>query len=581
VSSREAGTFRSRRAALWLAMTLAVLGFCLAIPTLAQAGAARFTVEYCDSALPGGNPPEWDWHNANQVAFGPLQGCAEPGGSLGISEWGQVTRTPAWINVGIPPTPGGFVESETISAAASNLQPGNEQSHVYADGWPLNNGGDTPRFFHVSSERGFLNNGGGFSIVMTCSNSPCNPGGVIAAHYIAATEVDLISPMITKTEGSLLAGGVLRGHQGLATEASDGGGGLSKVEVLVNGLPAASPATGTCAIAHVANPSYTGVAATSPTPCPETLPGTWLLDTSAYPFHNGANTLQVCASDFATVGEPNKTCSEPKTVEVNNSCTDSPIGGGQVISAEFAKSNAESVTVPYGRGAEVRGQLANDAGDPISGATICVEAQTEGVPGEPAPIATVTTDANGQFGYEIPKGPNRRVLIGYRHDSFQVGRSISYAAHARPTLRLRPSRVHGGDRIRITGRLPGPSAVGRVVVLQASALHGRRWLTFRRATTGHRRYFGATYRFGETPQTITYKIRAVVPLQSGYPYAAGHSVAARVKVKVGPVRGSDRERTAEFVGTHSPTIELVQDHGQHEEVVRTQNQIEDRRRTAR
>jgi hypothetical protein len=541
--TRRQAKFGARRRRQWLAATLAAFALSLALPTLAYASGARFTVDYCDSALPGGNPPAWEWHNGNGAAYTPFQTCASPGGSLGITESGQVTTTPAWITVDVPETPWGFVESETISAAAANLQPGNEQTHLCAGStcsgegyvpWPLNNGGDTPRFFQVGSAPCWCGgNAGGFAIVMTCSNSPCNPGGTIAAHYIAVTEVDLSAPEVSKVEGPLLAGGVLRGHQGLAAEASDVGSGLSGIEVLVNGLPAAPPTAGACAIARVANPSYTGIAATSPTPCPTKLPGAWALDTSAYPFHDGANSVQVCASDLATVGTPNTKCSLAKTVNVNNSCTESPVSGGQVLSANFAQSNAETVTVPYGRGAEVKGELANNAGDPISGATICVEAQTEGVPGEPAPVATATTDASGQFRYELPAGPNRRVLIGYRRDSFQVGRTVSYSAHSKPVVSLRPGRVDEGDRVQITGKLPGPSAAGRVVVLQASALHGRRWLTFRRATTGPRGGFRATYRFGDTSHTITYRIRAVVPLQSGYPYAAGHSKPARVKVRAG------------------------------------------------
>jgi hypothetical protein len=518
-------------------MGLAILGICLAAPAIAKAGAARFMVEYCDSALPGGNPLELGWHNANNAAYTPFQTCASPDGSFGITETGQVTTTPAWIETAIRETPGGFVESLIISSFASNLQPGNEQSHICAEYpcgeiWPLNNGGDAPRFIRVSSERSWFNgNGASVNIVMTCAASPCNPGGTIAAHYLVATEVDLEPPKILKAEGSLLAGGVLRGHQTIAGEATDVGGGLSRIEVLVNGLAAAPATAGACAVASVANRSYTGVVATSPTPCPARLPGSWIVDTSAPPFHEGENTVQVCASDLATVGSPNTTCTPPQTVTVNNTCTESAVSGGQDLSANFAKTNSETVTVGFGQGAEVKGQLANNAGDPISGATICVEAQTEGVPGEPAPVATATTDASGQFAYELPPGPNRRVLIGYRHDAFQVGHTINYAAHSQPTVQLRPGRVHEGDHVKITGVLPEPAAAGRVVVLQASALHGRRWLTFRKATTGPRGGFRANYRFGSTTHTLTYKIRAVAPLQNGYPYAAGRSKPARVKVE--------------------------------------------------
>ena len=556
MTRRKQGTPRSPGAGMLLAMSLAILGVCLAAPALAQAGGSRFMVEYCDSALPGGNPPGIYWHS--EKAYAPFQNCASPGGAIGVSQTGQVLEGPGWIETGVPGTPMGYVESGVMTGFASNLQPGAGNSYVAENGWPPDNGGDTQRYFFVQNEPppctfvAFCGDGGhgwAFNIALTCSGT-CEAGGVIGAHYIVATEVDPTPPKVVKAEGSLLAGGVLRGHQTVIGEASDVGGGVSRIEVLVNGLVAAPATPGACALVSVANRSYTGVVATSAKPCPPQLAGSWVVNTAAPPFHDGENTVQVCASDLATIGSPNTTCSPIKTVTINNSCTESPVTGGQELSANFAKTNTETVTVGFGQGAEVKGQLADNAGDPISGATICVEAQTEGVPGEPAPVATATTDASGQFSYELPSGPNRRVLIGYRHDAFQVGRTITYAAHSKPTVELQPGRIHEGDSIKITGMLPGPASAGRVVVLQASALHGRRWLTFRKATTGPRGGFRATYRFGATTHTITYKIRAVVPLQSGYPYAAGRSEPGRVKVEAGAGKHHHRSRKGQHSRKH-------------------------------
>jgi hypothetical protein len=518
-----------------LAVGLAVLGIYLAPPATAQVPGARFMVEYCDSALPGGNPPGVGWHSEGNAYFGPFQTCASPGGNVGIAETGPVTNSSAYLETGVGETPGGFVESLIISASA-DLQPGNEASHICAEAictehWPLPGSGDPPRFIHLRSEPGPLGNSAPVIIQMICTASPCNQGGVIQAHYLVATEVDPQPPKVVKAEGTLLAGGVLHGHQTISGEATDVGGGLSRMEVLVNGFAAAPAAPGTCALASVANRSYTGTVATSPAPCPSRLSGSWVVNTAAPPFQGGANAVQLCASDLATIANPNTTCTPPQEVTVDNTCTESPVGGGEDLNVDFAKTKGETITVGFGQGAEVSGELSNNAGDPISGATICVAAQTEGVPGEPAPIATETTDASGQFNYELPPGPNRRVLVAYRRDAYQLGRTIKYAARSQPSLRLRPGRVHEGGRVRITGVLPEPAAAGRVVVLQASALHGRRWLTFRKATTGPRGGFRATYRFGSTTHTMTYRIRAVVPPQNGYPYAAGYSKPGRVKVE--------------------------------------------------
>jgi hypothetical protein len=514
-----------------VAMIVAVA--CLFGAASTDASPAHFTYELCDPAFLGGNPPAIEFHAAPGAAYGPFQTCASAGGALGVTETGQVTQTAGRLEVAIPATPGGFVEGETIDAFASNLQPGNEHSHVYvAEDWPLNYQ-SLARYFQIRSEPSALfgvGNGGGFDVTLDCSASPCNPGGVIGARDVAVREVDPVAPVIGKVEGPLLSGTVLRGHQALIAEATDTGGGLSAIEVRVNGLQAPGAVPGACSIARVANASYEGVAATSPTPCPPTLLGSWSLDTATAPFQEGQNTVQVCASDLATEGEPNTTCSPPQVIEVNNSCTESPVAGGQVLSANLLGAG-EAVTVGYGEGAQVTGSLADQAGDPISGATICVEAQSAGSEAPPAPIATATTGANGEFTYDVSPGPNRRLLVGYRHDSFQVAKTLSVNSHTRPSMVLSAGRIRAGESVGIGGELPGPDAAGRVLVLQASALHGKRWLTFRRVTTGPKGGFHADYHFARSRRTTTYRLRAAVPRQAGYDYEPGVSEAARVKVK--------------------------------------------------
>jgi hypothetical protein len=324
---------------------------------------------------------------------------------------------------------------------------------------------------------------------------------------------------------------VLRGHQDLSAAAADVGGGVSRIELSVNGLPAAQPILANCALANVKNPTYEGIVATSPSPCPAKLAASWTLDTAADPFRQGANTVQVCASDYSSLTEANRTCTSPQTVQVDDSCVESAVVGGQVISAQFARNHSEELTVPHGHPARVGGELADQAGDPIGGATICVEMQTQGSRTGPRTVGTATTDVHGHFTYTVAPGPNRRVLIGYRHDSFQVARAIRYYAHAKPTIQVSPGRVGHGAEIRISGRLPGARDRGRVIVLQASALHSRRWYTFRRATTNRDGVYRSRYRFGATTKAVTYRIRAVVPRQHGYPWEVGHSKPALVEVQ--------------------------------------------------
>lgn len=502
-------------------------------PAGAQAAPSRFIYELCDSALPAGNSPQLNFVVNPGVPIGYWNNCSQPGGSVGVQEYGHAAATFAYLDVSVPSTPGGFVETETVTAAASGLGPGNDHTFVYEQSWPPNGGGEVHRTFFIRGAGPFLGNGGGFDLLLNCDGNyapGCEAGPTIAAHYIAALEVDPHPPTIPGLGGSLLEGGVLRGHQELVAEAKDTGGGVSRTEVLVNGTPAPSPVIAACNVADVANPSYIGLAAISPSPCPPASKTSWDLNTAVPPFLEGANTVQVCAADFATVGEADRTCSAPQVLEVNNSCTESPVAGGEVLSAQFAGTHSEEITVPYNSAAKVSGELADKAGDAIAGATICVQASTQGSRKGLRPIGTAITDARGHFVYAVPPGPNRRVLIGYRHDSFQVGRSIHYYAHARPTIEIRPDRVKNGGRISITGTLPGGRSGGRIVIFQASALRSDEWFTFRRATTGPHGRYRASYRFDATTETVTYRIRAVVPRQRGYPWEVGHSKPARVKV---------------------------------------------------
>ncbi len=505
----------------------------LALHAPGARAAARFTYELCDSELPAGDPPALDFTISSPVAMHPFDTCAEPGGSVGIQDNGHLEAASATMYVGVPPTPGGFVESETITAGTAAFIPANHGSFVVEEGWPGSNVQDSTRTIRIRTEPGPGPESGDFEIYLECDPGfagGCEAGPIDWAHYIAATEVDPNPPKLS-IEGSLLTAGTLRGHQPISAMATDVGGGVSSLEVLVNGTPAYAPTTGACALANVDNPSIVGTVAFSPSPCPPTLQGSWSLDTEDPPFREGANTVSLCAADFATIGEPNRTCSSPQTVNVDNSCTDSPVPGGELLSEQFASSGSETRTVEYGSGAEVTGRLTNDAEDPVSGATLCVKLQTQEVQPEPVTVGSVTTDANGDYSYKLPPGPNRNVIVGFRHDSLQVAHEVRFYSHVSPTLSDSSKKLHNGQRIHFSGQLPGPGRRGRVVILQANVKGSKRWITFRRATSGHEGIFAAGYHFTSTTRKTTYRFRAIVPEQAGYPWLQGHSKPVGVLVR--------------------------------------------------
>jgi len=503
---------------------LALVASLLGLPADASASPARYTFEMCDSALPGGGVTGVRYAQSGGQPWSLIDNCDEPGGSLAVRQTGPITDPGGEATWGVPikAPPGGWMESLAISAEICGTQ--GTVGWVLHRGWPPPLCSEEDRVFQLN--KGFE----GFEVELQCDLN-CPGGAVIFAHYFATIEVDPVPPTLKGLEGSLLAGGVIRGRGTLSAEAHDEGGGVSNVSVNVNGLPAAQPKVSNCDVAQANNPSVQGTVAAAITPCPTEVSANWTLDTEAYPFHNGSNSVQVCTSDFATLGEPNTTCSALKTVNVDDSCTESPVGDGEILSAQFSESNAETVTVAYGKGAEVTGQLADDAGDPVAGATLCVKMQTQGVEPNASAVGTVKTDANGNYAYKVPPGPDRNVIIGYRHDASQVAREVRYYSRAEPILHLLPREVRNGHDIRLWGSLPGPAAGGRVVVLQASALHARRWLTFAHATANGQGAFQSHYRFTSTTTATTYRIRAVVPTQANYPWVEGASRPVKVRVR--------------------------------------------------
>ena len=358
------------------------------------------------------------------------------------------------------------------------------------------------------------------------------------AHYIAVTQADPRPPTLTNLRGSLWRR-VIRGRQSIGVDANDQGGGLTNVSLLVNGVLTGAPKTLNCSTIYVNNPSVKGTVATSPTPCPVDTAADWSVDTEAAPFHDGTNTVQVCASDFATLGIPNTTCSAPHEMEVDNSCVNSPVAGGAQLSAQFSSSNNDTTTVEYGSNATVVGRLLTNAGDPVPNATLCVKTQIFEVDPQPVDTTSITTDIAGRYSYTVPAGPNREIRIGYRHDTTQVARDVRYYSHVRPTLAATPESVSNGKAVQFTGRLPNPHSGGRVVVLQANPPKSKRWITFRRATANGDGVFGANYRFTSTTRKTTYRFRAVVPTQTGYPWLEGMS--GSVKVHVTPCAKGQRK----------------------------------------
>jgi hypothetical protein len=519
----------------WLSALIAIAWWGITPP--AGASPSRYTYEICDSVLPGGGVDGVVYGPHPRGLFSSENTCGQSGGALvvrqndikegdgGDADWAIPVEAP----------PGAGLEAITITAKACGVTDPSIYSGQWiqpAGSWPGTGCAEDVRSFRMLNETEAF-----FYIKLHCQNGisedHCNAGPLVLGHYFAITIVDSAPPKLAAPSGSLLSGGVKRGHQSVEVSAEDAGGGLSGASVLVNGQQSGGAKAFSCNVAVADNPSVTGTVAVQITPCPTKGEASWSLDTGSHPFHDGANSVRVCASDFATLSDPNTSCSAPQTVIVDNSCAESAVPGGEVLSAQFERSNAEEVTVGYGKPAVVSGRLADNAGDPIRGAKLCVKMAMIGVDDRAGYVGSVTTDADGRYRYQVAAGPNREVTIGYRHDASQVARGVRYYAHAGPTLKVNDPRVANGDRVRFRGVLPGPRNAGRVVVLQAGTVGSKRWITFRKSTARSHGVFRANYHFTHTTRRTRYRFRAVVPRQAGYPWVAGQSKPVTVIVRPG------------------------------------------------
>jgi hypothetical protein len=361
---------------------------------------------------------------------------------------------------------------------------------------------------------------------LVCKRPPdatCGPatGAHLWARYFRFTLNDTSAPSFV-LGGSLFVGGALHGDQTMAISGGDAGGGVSRVQIMVNGLAAATD-TVPCALS--------GGLGTTLSPCPNDVQRTLTIDTAAAPFHDGTNLVQVCVSDFATSRTPPNTVCEERSVEIDNSCPESPVAGGTELGARFARNRKQTIKIAAGKRALIRGRLTSASGGPVAGALVCAKTRVKRRGSGFQFSRAAITDSSGQFAIRLPRGPSREVIIGYRVGAVEIDRRLRLLARPHPRLRVRPHRLLNGQRITMRGRIPRPFPRHRIVVLQGRNPGERRWITFEKARTDASGKFRARYTFLRVTSGIArFKIRALIPAQSGYPYASGRSSARTVVV---------------------------------------------------
>jgi len=372
-----------------------------------------------------------------------------------------------------------------------------------------------------------------FGYQLGCQDlSPCPTGGnnpMVAGGsdtqvqlYGAVVSVrDNSPPTATLDRSGLLGPGKQTGTVPLTLSASDeaGIGGLEIYAAGRGGAPAITEDfthTSACSF-WLASPCQNLTAYHDP------------IDTSRLP--NGTYYLIVKVYDPA--GNP-VTVTSPAPITVANV---PPPGPGRPTGASangqvhLAITQHRALRVRFGRRAVIRGRLTAAKGTPIAHAVFDVFGQVQH-PGAPfVLLGHTTTTAHGTYHFRLAPGPSRIIQVSYdgADRASAAQRDVVEHVRAGATLAIRPAHVRNRQRITFTGRLLGAfiPAGGKGVEIQVRV--GRRWRDVVAAHANARGRFRATYRF-QRSAGVTYRFRAIVRPEPGYPYIVGASRPARVRV---------------------------------------------------
>ncbi|MDA0166292.1 hypothetical protein OM076_38865 [Solirubrobacter ginsenosidimutans] len=189
--------------------------------------------------------------------------------------------------------------------------------------------------------------------------------------------------------------------------------------------------------------------------------------------------------------------------------------------------------VRVGRSTRLYGRL-TVSGTAMPGAQIEIWRQLK-LTGAPwARVGTVITSRTGRFSYLARRGPARSIRFRYAGTPTVRGRNDDVALRVRASSTLRPSRrnVVNGEYVTFRGRLAGGwiPPTGALVELQVRS-RGQ-WRTFAQprasAKTGRYTY---RYRFETVRGRASFKFRARIRQQPGFPFVTGTSRAVRVQVR--------------------------------------------------
>ena len=231
----------------------------------------------------------------------------------------------------------------------------------------------------------------------------------------------------------------------------------------------------------------------------------------------------------------NAALSEPFDVVTANGtapCATSAPGGAQIDAGLGASGRRTNVLLPYGRRIKLAGRVRGPDGAGLAGARVDLIERSVGSKSARI-VGALTAGADGRVRFRLPRGPSRDLWLGPGGSAgtMACSRPVRVRVKAGVVLSVRPRTVHADGRIRFRGRLRGgPGRRGVAVAIYAVGRRGRDRVPVAVLRTGAAGRFRFNYRFRRSFAPFTYRFRVQAPKQRGYPYAAGWSHLAVVRV---------------------------------------------------
>jgi hypothetical protein len=195
--------------------------------------------------------------------------------------------------------------------------------------------------------------------------------------------------------------------------------------------------------------------------------------------------------------------------------------------------------VPHGTSATVHGALTTAAGVPIADQPVEVLTAPDDNQQQFSTLATVNTDANGQWTAVIPAGPSRLVeasFAGNRTIEPSTSSAVRLLVPASVILHISPRHVPWGGTVTISGQVVGgyipsnPNEVSNLLRLRIG--HGKQYGTVGIPLIDRKGDYRTTYTFDPGQGVAHFWFTVSTLIEVDYPFISASS--KRITVRVGP-----------------------------------------------